>query len=320
MGKIRELTALVRQKPFLFRLGAVFVAALGIASAVFGITGWHLELGSALIFGSVMLIGSAIVSGRHAITPTLSVNDVLAHNFDDVPTLMVRCPCDLKLSAQAKDIAKACFAGNATISPDVYEQLRVKNQYILACLTDGSETVYGYFDVIPLRDTYAQAFLRGLVSEDQMTHEDVLSPNEMGSCKYLYLSGIAVRDPETYAGRRNANVLVWAFLQYLKHFYGATRAFAFAIAVTTAGDELLAKFKLHLEAEAASRKDGYKLYSAFLNSDGIDRRLACLPDWTELCELEWSQQHGSRTKARRPLHLPNTKIWNLDEARVALRR
>src|SRR5207244_2938201 len=129
-----------------------------------------------------------------------------------------------------------------TISPDRYEQLRVKNKNILVCLVGERGDLLGYFDVIPLKESFAQQFLRGTITESQITHEDIFAHDELPQCKHVFLSGLAVWDPESYVDRRNANILVWGLLKYLDHFYGTSERLAFASAATREGDELLRKF------------------------------------------------------------------------------
>jgi hypothetical protein len=318
VGKARQLGLLIRRKDFLLRAGAIFAGFLGLVSGALDIAGWHLNLGFALGFLAAALVCAGLIARRETVPDLLSVPDILERDFDKDAKPHIICPCDLKLSAQARELAHECFTGNSTITPDVFEQLRVKNPFILACLVDGMGELLGYFDVIPIRETFARAFLKGLVGEEQMTHEDVLPPDTMQSCEYLYLSGIAVKDAGTHGGRRNANIMVWAFLRYLEHFYGSSKATAFAVAVTKAGDDLLHRFRLHQEASAASRKDKYKLYSIEMSREEIERRLDCLPDWSHLCALPWAETGSSdRHKIGRVVHLPKDRAWRLRERSLA---
>lgn len=323
MGKTRQLVAALRRKDFLLKAGSIFAAVIGFASAALELAGWHLQLIYVVCFVTAALLAAAYIAHRQLVTPQISVGTVLEGDIDKRPSVRVRCPCSINQSVLAKKLAQTCFAGQSTISPDIYEQLRVKNPLILACLIDRGENLLGYFDVIPLRETFAHAFLRGLVGEDQMTHEDVVPPSVMHQCKYLYLSGLAVQDANKPTGHRNANILIWAFLKYLEHFYNTTNAFAFAIAVTQDGDELLQKFKLQLAADAEVRTDKHNLYSIHLTPNEIERRLNCLPDWSNICSLDWSPPptRSSLTQSGRYVPSPVTSnVRNLTEARAMLRK
>jgi hypothetical protein len=313
MGKATQLMALAQRREFYIRLGATLAAILGIASAILGIMGWHLGL----VEGILLTLGTLLVAGitnfRSLIAPQVAVDDILARDIDDSRPTRIHCPVDLKLASKATNLARYCFAASVSIEPSTYEQLRVKNPYILGCLTDHDGEFLGYFDAIPLREEFAHAFLQGLVTETQITHEDVLAPKELASCRYLFIAGLAVCNPETHAGRRNASILVWALLKYLERFYRSARPLSFAVAATKTGDDLLRRFKLPLQSDAASRTDGYNLYSIQLTSEEIARRLACLPDWSKLCLLDWQpnsrgEKNGKRT--RRPT-LPETNAWDL---------
>jgi hypothetical protein len=313
MGKVRQLMALAQRRQFYIRLGATFAAITGIASAILGIVGWQLGLIEALLLAFGVLLVSGIANFRLLIAPQVVVDDILAQDIDDSRPTRIHCPVDLKLASKAISLARDCFAASVSIEPSAYEQLRVKNPYILGCLTDHDGEFLGYFDAIPIREEFARPFLQGFVTEAQITHEDVLAPKELASCRYLFIAGIAVCDPETHAGRRNASILVWALLKYLERFYRSAKPLAFAVAATKSGDDLLRRFKLPLQGDAASRADKYKLYSIQITSEEIARRLACLPDWSKLCVLDWqpeSRAHKSGKKTRRP-RLPDAGAWDL---------
>lgn len=315
MGKVRRLVALAREKEFVFGLAATFAAILGVVAAVLSITGAQLQIVIALLVIAVVLAVAILLHFRSLVAPQVAVDDVLSSDSFDTLLTHLHCPCDLSLSNEAKKLARDCYATSVTIGPDLYEQLRVKNPYILACLTDRRGKFLGYFDAIPLKESFAEAFLRGSLTETQITHEDVLPAEKMRQCKYLFIAGLAVHNPNTHAGRRNANILVWALLKYLTHFYGSARPLSFAVAATKEGDHLLHRFRINLRAEATGRADGYRLYSLVLTREEIAKRLAYLPDWQLLCLLDWAQMRASgkhRNSQRRP-PLPATKAWNSDD-------
>jgi hypothetical protein len=321
MGKVRRLVALIREKEFVLGLAATFAAILGVASAILSITGIQFQIGIALFVIAVAMVVAILFHFRGLASPQVAVDDVLfSDNLDSLLTHL-HCPCDLSLSNEAKGLARQCYAASVTIGPDLYEQLRAKNPYILACLTDRRGKFLGYFDAIPIRESFGETFLRGAVTEMQITHEDVLPPDKMHHCKYLFIAGLAVHNPNTYAGRRHANILVWALLKYLAHFYGSAKPLSFAVAATKEGDHLLHRFGVNLQAEAANRVDGYRLYSLMLTREEIAKRLAYLPDWQLLCLLDWaktsksSKQRGSQLRPPLPL----TKAWTFEESHTRRR-
>ena len=300
MGKARRLIALLQRREFLLRLGGTFVAIIGIASAVLTITGRHFDIVGAFLVAGVALLVSSLLHLRQLIPPQVSVEDIFASGIESAPFATVHCPCSLALSSEAKRLAQFCYAGTVCIEPDTYEQLRAKNPYILACMTGPGDEFLGYFDVIPLRESFANPFLKGLVTEMQITHEDVLAPDEMSSCKYLFIAGFAVCNPSTHQGRRSANMLAWAALKYLDRFYGSVRPLTFAVASTTEGDELLRKFSFSLQCRAGARLDRYNLYSIDLTRDAIARQLTYMLNWDRLCVLSWELSADTPMRARRP--------------------
>jgi hypothetical protein len=314
MGTPRQLVALAQRKEFYLRAGATFVAIISVASALITIADIHLNFGGAVALTLLALLLSCAVNFRHLIVPQVVVDDVLAADIDANAQTYLHCPCDLKLASAAKKLAESCYAMSVTIEPDTFEQFRVKNPYILACLTDSQSQFVGYFDAIPLRESFAKPFLQGLVTEAQITHEDVLAPEQMPSCRYLFISGFAVKGPLAYSGRRNASILAWALLKYLDYFYSSARPLTFALGATAAGNELLLRFRAKRQAQAGTRLDGYKLYSIVLSHNEIDRRLACLPSWEHLCSLDWTpiveRPKGEPRRRRRP-QPPRARAWDL---------
>jgi hypothetical protein len=299
MAKAGWLTILVQRREFLLRFGATVVAILGVVSAALGIADVHFNAGGLLVLVGATFAISFFFNAKFLISPQLIVGDLILSEVHDDFFVTVHCPCDRKLADEAKRLAGQCFATTFTIAPEIYEQLRVKNPYILACMTDGRGTFLGYFDVIPVKEAFAAPLIKGTITEASITHEDVLAPDEMGACEYLFLAGFAVRNPDTYAGKLNANVMAWASVKYLERFYGSGRPFAFAVAATKAGDQFLRKFRLNLEASGVERLDKNNLYSIVMTRKEILLRLSWMLDWSGLCRLDWIA-NGVVARGQRP--------------------
>jgi hypothetical protein len=294
MGKVRRLGNLLRRKDFLAHLGGTLVAILGIVSAVFGITGWHLDWSYFAVLGVLVTSAVAFLAHRQTEEPLLSVDDIAIEDTAISKPMRVHCPCTRSLADSAKQLANHYFGSVMNIDPNTYEQLRAKNRFILACLTTRSGDLLGYFDAIPLEEHFAQSFLKGDVTEAQLTHEVVLSPEEMPSCKYLYLAGIAVWKARTPAGGRSTRVLVWALLGYLEKFYGKSEPFAFAVTTTKPGEELARRFGMNLEADTYSGIERFKLFSTVLSSEGLRKRISVVDDCGALCTLDWEDEERKR--------------------------
>jgi hypothetical protein len=210
-------------------------------------------------------------------------------------------PCGSTLARQANVLAGE-FYGRDTIPFDRYEQWRLKNPRILVCLTDVNNQVAGYFDLLPIRPATMDLFVRGQVTEGSFTHDDLCTTSAGTRCDRLYLGGIAVREPETYAGRRNASILVWALLKFIECFHavGKERTL-YALASTPEGEELLHRFGFTLAATARDRNDHHNLYSLNFSRESLRQTLATLPDWSAMVPLPWVKpsRSASRPQAKR---------------------
>jgi hypothetical protein len=299
-----------RRKEFMSGFWGTFIAVLALPSALLTILGMHFSvvLTSGLLLFALTL--SAVINKRRWTKRHLPVGDIVPEGIERIGRSTLRCPCDLRLADEAKRLAQYWYP-TETITPDRFEQLRMKNPYILACLIGTRNELLGYFDVIPLGESFAHQFLRGTITESSITHEDVLPPGEMAVCKYLFISGLAVWNPDDYVDRRNANILVWGLLKYLDHFYGQAGPLVFASAATKEGEELLQKFGLEIHCEAALRVDRRRLYALPLSPEEIAKRIGCLPDWSFLCSLDWSP---GDTSGRRKNVLPGRKLRSIKAA------
>jgi hypothetical protein len=312
MGKARRLIGLATRQRIFLPILATSIAILGAISALFGIVDIHLGTTGTCLLAALILLSSGVFHLWRLEIPQIAVDDIIAPDDDNHAPLNLHCPCDRGLALEATKLAEDCYSGGITIEPQIYEQLRVKNPLILSCLTDQRGRFVGYFDVIPLDEPFARSLIQGQITELQMSHEDVLTPQQMKSCKYLFIAGIAVHEPDTYAGRRHASILVWALLQYMKRYYRSSNALVFALAATREGDELLQRFKLRPAAGDKFRTDHSKLYTIDISEGGIAQRLACVPNWDQLCNLPWIENRNRQGKARaRRAMLPQAKALNL---------
>jgi hypothetical protein len=298
MGKVRRLIYLATRTDFPRRLGAAILFAVGVVSAVFGILNWHLSWGyAAALLAFTALIGAVVVL-RQLEEPVVPVDDVLLDPIVSGTRMRLRCPCDEHLTTSAKELAGHYFDARLNIDPAVYDQLHLKNRLILCCLTTRGGDVLGYFDAIPLDDAFGEAFFRGYLDETQITHEVVLSRERMRSCKYLYLAGIAVWNSNTPEGKRNARILVWAYLRYLEKYYAAAAPLAFAVATTKAGEVLAERIGMTLHREVHNANAKYKMYSSRLTRENLEAALSLVRDCSDSCMLDWQVDRPGETKSR----------------------
>jgi hypothetical protein len=302
MGKIGRIARTAMRKDFLLNFAGTFVAVLGIPAAFVTLLGGHLSVGTTSGL-TLLAVAVSLIVNRHKWSTKLPVKVIMPGKKT------LRCPSDLNLTRESVRLARYEFGRN-TISLSNYEPLRAKNQYILVCLIGGDGEFFGYFDVFPLKASFAELFLQGRVSEKDLTHEDVLDAQEMWRCKYVYIAGLAVCDSERQVGQVNAAILIWGLLKYLDHFYGASKAYVFASAATGDGENLLQSFNIPLICGSETRADGQKVYGLYISRDIIAERIACVPDYSLLCSIDWVSAKNTRTDKlpipRRPT-LPQKK-------------
>ncbi len=311
MGKISLLARTLVRKDFVLRFWSTFVAVFVLPSALLTILGAHWSLESTSLLIIFALLFSAFVHRRKLAKIHLPPSPEILIG----ERTFLHCPSSSSLAIEATRLAQDSYSTERSISPDQFQQLRIKNPLILACLTGANGDLLGYFDVIPLKVSFAELFLRGAVTEMQITHEDIFAADEAAEiCNHLFISGLAVRYPETQIGRLSASVLIWAIIKYIDHFYGRRQPLVFALASSHAGNDLLRKFKFEVACEAADRRDRYRLYQLRLSREAIAQRLECVPDWSFQCTLEWSPRRRGGTPHRpRRVALPKRKAYTLPE-------
>lgn len=277
--------------------GISFVAAIGAASAFVAVLpGVSLTVGrSLMILGSCIVLSGALAYRRTQIRQLPTDEFVL---LEDNLRCRLQCPATRQLSELANALAHEAFGRTGSIPADRYETWRLKNPNILACLLDSKGMVVGYFDVLPLTNTFMDRFIRGDLSESNIHHDDILSPQHARRCKRLYVAGIAVRNPHTHQGKRYARHLIWGLLRYLEHFYGApSERQLYALGGTTEGKQILQRFKFRMIQDGSRRKDAQALYVASLaDSELVEEIYAELGDWAPACRLSWNEAPSPRTQ------------------------
>jgi hypothetical protein len=291
MGKVSRIARSASRGDFVIPFTGTFLAVLAVPCAILTMLGGTLsvKITSGLI--AIAIAVSAILNKRKLRPPLVSV----------LPgKKKLRCPSDPNLTKQVADLARFEF-GRDTIRLSAYETLQAVNAYILCCLVDGQGAFLGYFDVIPLRSSFAELFLQGRLKECDLRPQDVFRPNEMKDCQHLYISGLAVQ--RSGCRTTNAAILIWGLLKYIEHFYGHTKVHAFASAVTDDGEAILKNFNVPMIGEATARVDRHRMYGLCISRGDVAELLAAVPDYSLLCSLDWStaeQRQEGKRPARRP--------------------
>lgn len=290
MGKVGRLVHNTFRKEFLPAFIGTFLAVLGVPATVIGLLGAHFSVGVTSGLIGFSLVVSAFLN-RHRWRPL---------TVFPKPGGRIRCPCDDELTKKAVQLANYEFGRNRILI-DQYKPLRAKNPYLLGCLVGPTGDFLGYFDVFPLKKSFAELFIDGTVSEKDLKTEYIFNDREMRRSKYVYIAGIAAYGSANVSGQFTGSILIWGLLKYLDHFFGNSDAFIFASAATKDGEHLLQTLNIPLISRASNRTDKQDLYGVRLSRDLLVNSLASVPDYSLLCSLDWGPRKVSNVPVpRRP--------------------
>jgi hypothetical protein len=290
MGEIRGARRMKVHWNFLQEWMVSFAALVGIMSGFFAfIPGVSLTFVRACAIFISCLAVSGVFAWYRTKVRQFPIEELNTSNTKVYCRL--HCPAPPNLVDEANALAHEAFGRIGSITRDRYETWRLANPNILACLVDSEGELVGYFDILPLRSEFMERFIRGDVTESDIHHNDILPPKHARQCRRLYLAGIVVRDPHTFAARRHARHLLWALAKYLEHFYGASlERHIFALGSTPEGKHLLQRFNFRMVQGGSKRRDQQSLYVASLNDAEMLRQVdADIGNWSQACQLSWEK-------------------------------
>lgn len=142
----------------------------------------RMEVGVASFFICVVVIAIARAARRHGLVKVIvSTDDAAMARFLESP--------GEHFASEANKWAHRTF-GNLTISYADYKRWRDKNPKIFVAMIGPEQRLYGYFDVFPLTQRMGEAILSGEKAELDITYDDVLPPEEMHECCYVYIASV----------------------------------------------------------------------------------------------------------------------------------
>jgi hypothetical protein len=161
----------------------------------------------------------------------------------------------------ANKIANTSFGKKDALNFRAINVWRKRNNLILSLFYDEENRVKGYFDVFPLEEEFELKLREGKLSEKDIGYESMLSPKVMYYSKIIYIGGIAVVNPETYEGKKNATLMLRALFKYLTIFYCFKEPVTIcATAATKCGEQLLQRFGFEIYKEGKFRHDNHDYY------------------------------------------------------------
>lgn len=179
-------------------------------------------------------------------------------------------PYHKKFLRAANELARTHYGKNA-LGYGVVKKWYEKNPLLITILTDEHNKFVGYFDILPLTDIFGQKFIEGIVKESDISHSDILGPEEMQKTEYLYFAGISVKDPYSQKGRKYGSILIYSAMVYLDSLYDLNEGKKlYAIAASDCGRNILKKLKFRIETDETERKDKLDLYSRMITKADIE--------------------------------------------------
>lgn len=168
-------------------------------------------------------------------------------------------------------IAKRVF-GKESLPRAGIESWRERNNKILVCLHDASNRVVGYFDLLPLSESFASRFIAGTVRERGIRGIDLLAVEDARRAAALYLVGFAVCGSDICASgyhRRVVTLTVAAFDYLLECYPVPPERTVYALAATEKGRRMLERFGFSIVQRASERKDRTDLYALYATTRSI---------------------------------------------------
>lgn len=289
MTRLRVAIKRIGRREFVRHWFIAFASSVALFSGLFALLP---KLDFTVARSMTLVVACVSIGLAYGITKTrpthLIVSELTPRSLRPGPHMTLALHCTRSLLAQVHELASVIYGDEVPSIPfERYEQWLISNCNILACLLNENQRAVGYFDVLPLRDDFAQFFVDGIVGELDIRREHILPPSAAKQCKFLYLAGFAVADPATMEGGRHASCLFWGLIRYLEHFY---QPFAgkrlFAAGATPEGERILQRYNFQLVQPGKLRRDGYPLYGTTLSSRLL-RSASVVPDWSKVCRLAW---------------------------------
>lgn len=248
------------------KTAAIVASILGLASSIISLfttsyNSLNVWLGVGIIIVTIILVLIILLIIPKNNMP-LGMEDVADElgNANRSKTVRIIFPCNNRFYKGANKLAREKFGKNSVSSKKV-DDWKNKNDLILTCLTDKNKLV-GYFDIIPLKTSFARNLLEGSVSENDISSEHILAQHEMLDAEYIYFAGIAVEYTNSGKGYLHGTYLIFAAILYTYLFYGDSRLKKIlTIPTSECGLKIAEHLDFKIESDGKLRKDGLDLYS-----------------------------------------------------------
>lgn len=143
------------------------------------------------------------------------------------------------------------------------EEWKKKNPHNITYAFDGDELV-GFVEILPVTIECGEMMEEQELREEDLTADFILPPETMQHARYLYISGIAVKDLHQWRSKQCAAALVSCAAGMIRHLYGDGQLLKiFANPTTFWGNRIIGKFGLHrIRSTRKSLKPAHDFYGA----------------------------------------------------------
>ena len=156
-----------------------------------------------------------------------------------------------------------------TADRELIEQWKRKNPHYLTYAFDENDELAGFIGILPLSQECGRLIEAQELREEDLSAEYVLPAEGTPYAQYVYISGIAVRDLNTWKGSQCTAALISAAAGVVRNIYDARYLKAiFANPTTYWGNRIIGKFGLApLRSTRKSLKAGHDFYGAEATSE-----------------------------------------------------
>ena len=235
----------------------------------------------AIILVILISVLAAFFAGIQKMLPDLIIDELSRENS------YIATYCDSLGLKEADEMTKPYF-GNSFIPFNQIEQWRLKNPNGFVQIKNSEGLLCACFVILGLSESFIDQFIRGRLTENDISSDDVLDIVSTKKLNRIYISGVVVRDPNSYMGRKRAMIMLWTILQYINKIYGLRkRRQFFAIAITPESEKLLQALEFELIGNKRSRKDQCNLYKITLDRQTWDNLQSRLGSYSKMVELRF---------------------------------
>lgn len=226
-------------------------------------------------------IFAAYLRGKQKLVPDIIIDELSA----DENSYLVSF-CNQQSLREADEMTKPYF-GRGFIPFDQIEQWRLINEKGFIQINNTKGILCACFVILGLEHSFLDQFIAGRVTEHDIDSSVILPFDIMKKEERIYISGVVVREPGSYMGRKRASIMLWTMLQYIKRAFGLRKSRTFfALGLTKESEKLLKTMGFQVCCDKTSRKDNSNLYRIDLDKKTWTKLHAKIGDYSKMVSFD----------------------------------